>query len=74
MCAKQAKIAFQEWNNNVSGLKPVSSGYENHYNTKLNKCFITMGSIDQMGKEFPTTATLMDVRAQSLCGLWLDLG
>ncbi|MGB8631913.1 MAG: hypothetical protein WCD69_21470, partial [Xanthobacteraceae bacterium] len=63
MCAKQAKIAFEEWTNdptnNRLGLKPITSDYENHYNVKLNRCFVAIESIDQMGKEFLTSATLM---------------
>jgi hypothetical protein len=64
ICAKQAKVAYDQYNNDPSNafglLKPITSGYENHYNTKLNKCFIAIESVDQMGEESLTTAVLMD--------------
>ena len=49
MCAKQAKIAFDEYNKDPlysSSLK-LSQSYKNHYNTKLNKCFIAIKSMLQ---------------------------
>jgi hypothetical protein len=43
MCAKQAKIAFQEYEDNNKMFASVlqeHNEYQSHYNTKLNKCFI----------------------------------
>ena len=41
-CAEQARKAF-----NDLGYKPNDmAGYENHYNTKLNKCFVVVESTD----------------------------
>jgi hypothetical protein len=41
-CAEQARKAFKE-----TGFKPKDmAGYENHYNAKLNKCFIMIENTD----------------------------
>ena len=41
-CSKQAALAYAE-----SGwAKEPAAGYENHYNDKLNKCFVIMQNMD----------------------------
>jgi hypothetical protein len=43
ICAKQAKVAFEDYNDYNRKLAPnvKSTGdYQSHYNTKLNKCLI----------------------------------
>jgi hypothetical protein len=66
MCAKQAKIAFEEDNRadekNRLQLKtePVSSDYQSHYNPKLNKCFVLIERTVQMNGEFNNDAQLSD--------------
>jgi hypothetical protein len=63
ICAKQAKIAFEEWNasrNKVPDLKPFNGDYQSHYNSKLNKCLILIEGIDEMNGQILTSATLMD--------------
>jgi hypothetical protein len=63
MCAKQAKIAFDNYAADYSntGLpKPVSTDYQSHYNTKLNKCLIDVQSTRPMGEEFLTSVVLVD--------------
>jgi hypothetical protein len=63
VCAKQAKIAFDEWNADYTTNKlpkPVTIDYQSHYNTKLNKCLIYIEATQPAGQGFLTTAVLMD--------------
>lgn len=65
-CARQAKLAFEEYNS--LNHNPLAD-YQSHYNTKLNKCLILID--DQMvpsGKEFLTTAMLMDAFERRVYG------
>jgi hypothetical protein len=77
ICAKQAKIAFEDYNADyeIHKLpKPVTIDYQSHYNTKLNKCLIDIEATQPMGQEFLTTAVLNGrIRATCLCGLWLEV-
>jgi hypothetical protein len=61
ICAKQAKIAFQEWNaSGKKDLKPINDDYQSHYNKKLDKCFVSIETTDLVGKQSVTTAVLLD--------------
>ena len=40
ICAKQAKVFFEEMKANQQITDQYHQSYESHYNTKLNKCFI----------------------------------
>jgi hypothetical protein len=63
LCAKQAKAAVEEWNGSGSKLpdvKSISEDYQSHYNTKLNKCLVSIQAFDQVGKQWVTSAVLMD--------------
>jgi hypothetical protein len=63
ICAKQAKIAFDDYNadsNKLSNSIRITGDYESHYNTKLNKCLIAIETTYRTGTEFLTTALLMD--------------
>src|SRR5215469_15797800 len=59
ICAKQAEIAYQTYNNagSVPGSKVESSWHQSHYNKKLNKCLIL---VDQMYQHNGETSTLFD--------------
>jgi hypothetical protein len=54
-CSEQAKKAFVQ-----GGFKANTAGYENHYNAKLNKCFIDMQNTTSLGKEFLTNRYVFD--------------
>jgi hypothetical protein len=55
-CAQQARIAFNE-----SGLdKDAMKGYTNHYNQKLNKCFVKLNSLKAAGKGLATYKAVQD--------------
>ena len=62
LCAKQAKIAFEEYSGDpkASGPNKITNDYESHYNPKLNRCFIAIDTTERMGQEYFTTALLMD--------------
>jgi hypothetical protein len=73
ICAKQAKIAFQEYNEEQQRLsgpdyRQMGSDYQNHYNTKLNKCFIFIQSTveDHVSRRTTTTDILMDAFERSV--------
>jgi outer membrane murein-binding lipoprotein Lpp len=55
-CAQQARIAFNE-----SGLdKQAMRGYTNHYNQKLNSCFVRLNSLKAAGKDLATYTSVQD--------------
>jgi len=55
-CAQQARIAFSE-----SGLdKQAMRGYTNHYNQRLNKCFVKLNSLKGEGKGLATYKQVQD--------------
>jgi len=62
ICAKQAEIAYQTYNNagSVPGSKVESSWHQSHYNKKLNKCLILVDQMYQHNGETSTTAQLFD--------------
>ena len=62
ICAKQAEIAYQTYNNagSVPGSKVESSWHQSHYNKKLNKCVILVDQMYQHNGETSTTAQLFD--------------
>jgi len=70
-CSKRAEAIFNE--SNWGGPEVFSSGYENHFNQKLNKCFmlVTVNSNGLDGSLF-FSKTLFDVNAgtQSSLGHW----
>jgi hypothetical protein len=64
LCAKQARLAFQNWKGDATdkklGTKTISQDYQNHFSLKFNRCFILIEYMFQMGPEFVTSVTLMD--------------
>jgi hypothetical protein len=65
ICAKQAKVAFEEYNAYYNKLRvttpePLISDYATHYNAKLNKCFVSINTYDVENDEAITTEMLMD--------------
>jgi len=63
LCAKQAKAAVEEWNGGTGpqpNVKPISEDYQSHYNTKLNRCLVSIEAFDQVGNQRVTSAVLMD--------------
>ena len=64
LCAKQARVAFQDWKGDATdqklGTKTVFQDYQNHFSPKFNRCFILIDYMYQMGPEHVTSATLMD--------------
>jgi hypothetical protein len=63
ICAKQAKIAFEDYNADYTNYKipkPATIDYHSHYNTKLNKCLIDIEGTEPIGQELITSAILMD--------------
>jgi hypothetical protein len=67
MCAKQAKVAFQDWVDDSKKGSPnllQHSEYQSHYNTKLTKCFIAIETMIFGGKSTTRGWTLMDAFEQ----------
>ena len=63
LCAKQAKAAVEEWNGGTGpqpNVIPMGQDYQSHYNTKLNRCLVSIEAHDQVGKQSVTSALLMD--------------
>ena len=61
ICAKQAKVAYDEMNAaaKTATYKP-SGDYESHYNTKLNKCFVAYGNMDVVNGKYFISEELFD--------------
>jgi hypothetical protein len=61
--AKHAKVAFQEYSadEQKSGIKPFTSDYQSHYNTKLDKCLIRIEETIPSDGEFITNVLLFEV-------------
>lgn len=68
-CAQQAEKMFHQWGYKLSVL---GTAYESHYNTKLNKCFMTVGA-DDFGTPRLTTKFLLDAyeRRQYADYMWV---
>jgi hypothetical protein len=67
ICAKQAKIALQEYEDAIKKASPNTrqhSDYQSHYNTKLNKCLIKIESTFFDSGHITTSALLMDAFEQ----------
>ena len=63
ICAKQAKIAFQQYEDDNKKLSPnleQHSEYQSHYNTKLNKCLIDIETMIFGDKHITNSVLLMD--------------
>jgi len=62
ICAQQAKTAFQDYNNvgSVPGFKLLTSNYQSHYNTKLNKCLVLITEMSEMDGQLITSEDLLD--------------
>ncbi len=62
ICAAQAEKAYQQYNNagSLPGFKLETGGYESHYNTKLNKCFILTSQIVEYNGQTMMTEQLSD--------------
>ena len=63
LCAKQAEIAYQAYNNagSVPGFRVENSSHQSHYNKKLNKCLILVDQMYQYNGETSVTAQLFGV-------------
>jgi hypothetical protein len=59
ICAKQAKVAFEDYKNDHPW-KQMMVSYKNHYDTKLNKCFIAVESMHPVDEETLFSYVLMD--------------
>jgi hypothetical protein len=62
LCAKQAEIAYQAYNNagSVPGFKVESSWHQSHYNKKLNRCLLLVDRMYQNNGETSIAAQLVD--------------
>ena len=62
ICARQAKVAFRDWNNSgsVPGLKILSDNYQSHYNTKIKKCLIFITYMSSMKGKLSEYYVLLD--------------
>jgi hypothetical protein len=62
LCAKQAEIAYQAYNNagSVPGFKVESSWHQSHYNKKLNRCLLLVDRMYQNNGETSIAAQLLD--------------
>ncbi len=58
-CSKAAAIWYKEQNGDSS--RNTSSGYENHFNPKLNKCFATQSTSVNSGKDYMVSFFVYDV-------------
>jgi hypothetical protein len=65
-CAQQARRAFQEVDTQDRaeirrlGNARLSGDYQSHYNTKLGKCLMLVETEDRIGRDYSTTAYVMD--------------
>ena len=68
ICAKQAKIALQEYEDEIqkkaSSNLDQHSDYQSHYNTNLNKCLIKIETTFFDGGHITKSAMLMDAFEQ----------
>jgi hypothetical protein len=67
LCAKQAKIALQEYEDDNRKLSPnlnQHSEYQSHYNTKLDKCLINIQTMIFGDNNITTSVLLMDAFEQ----------
>jgi len=68
VCAKQAKIALQEYENEIQKKASPNldqhSDYQSHYNTKLNKCLMEIETTFFDGGHITTSVLLMDAFEQ----------
>jgi len=68
VCAKQAKIALQEYGNEIQKKASPNldqhSDYQSHYNTKLNKCLMEIETTFFDGGHITTSVLLMDAFEQ----------
>jgi hypothetical protein len=79
-CAAQSQKAFLEWQRdfksgpaaNLASL--VSSDYQSHYNTKLNKCLLLIEATSMLGNQSSNSALLMDAyeRRPYASYLWIS--
>jgi hypothetical protein len=80
MCATQARKAFQEWEQEFrSGALgkmyvTVSSDYQTHYNTKLQKCLMLIEATRMLGNQSSTSAILTDAYERRIYAsyLWIS--
>ena len=60
MCVKQARAAFEYWKKAEKDQAAASSDYQNHFNTRLKKCFVLIESRGSVSEEYFNSALLMD--------------
>ena len=57
-CAQQARVVFSE--SGLSPKKDALAGYTDHYNQRLNKCFVKLNSMEATGKAAITYMLVQD--------------
>ena len=63
-CAQQAEKIFHQLGYKLNEARnAISSSYESHYNTKLNKCFMTVSTV-KLTPRFVTSKFLIDAYEQ----------
>jgi len=83
MCATQARNVFQEMEDQrkkdpySKNFKRLSSDYQSHYNTKINKCLMLIEATETLGDDIiqrSTSAYLIDAyeRWQYASYLWIS--
>jgi hypothetical protein len=80
-CAAQAKIAYQqskldeqERSTKLGALATGSSGYQSHYNTKLQKCLMLVNQSQVLEGQMSTGATLTDAYDRRVYAVYIWIG
>ena len=74
-CGKRAEESFRrEWGNGIKSVEgeKMSADYSNHYNKKLNKCFVLL-SVSGMSKKYYNSIMLYDVNESRTYGSFFKL-
>ena len=71
-CAQQAAEAFksQQANERRYGSQSAMPGYTNHYNARLNRCFIAI--TESSGQPFSISKSIMDVQESKSYAMYAD--
>jgi hypothetical protein len=78
MCATQSRKVFQEYENEFKAgagkMYTVSSDYQSHYNTKLNKCLLLIEATRMLGDQTSTSVYLSDAYERRIYAnyLWIS--
>jgi len=64
-CAQQAEKIFHQLGYKLNEPRSaISASYESHYNTKLNKCFMTVSTVNMSTPRLTTSKFLLDAYEQ----------